>query len=102
MLIPLRQLLEDSSAQLPKDQPVVVHCQSGGRSARRRRRSCRSQGYDAHNLSGGIQAWRSSQLDRPRHGRAKSQSTTCKQLKVSSVGRWPSLTTRLARCRPTG
>src|SRR5687767_603340 len=43
--------------QLPKDQPIVVHCQSGGRSARVTS-ALRQKGYDAVNLVGGIQAWR--------------------------------------------
>ena len=43
---------------LPKDQPVVVHCRTGGRSAVAVA-ALRLRGYDAHNLSGGILAWRS-------------------------------------------
>ena len=43
--------------QLPKDRPIVVQCQSGGRSARVTA-ALRQKGYDAVNLSGGIQAWR--------------------------------------------
>jgi adenylyltransferase/sulfurtransferase len=42
---------------LPKDRPIVVQCQSGGRSARVTA-ALRQKGYDAVNLSGGIQAWR--------------------------------------------
>ena len=45
-----------SSARIPKDQPVVVHCKSGGRSAIAVA-ILKVAGYDAHNLSGGIQAW---------------------------------------------
>ena len=47
-----------SSATIPKDQPVVVHCKSGGRSAIAVA-ILKVAGYDAHNLSGGIQAWES-------------------------------------------
>ena len=64
--IPLRQLPEQLGA-LPKDQPVVVHCQVGGRSALAVA-MLRSQGYDAHNLSGGIQAWEA--LDRSIDGKS--------------------------------
>ena len=55
LLIPLRQLpmrLKD----VPKGQPVVVHCKSGGRSAIAVA-MLKLKGYEAHNLSGGIQAW---------------------------------------------
>ena len=43
--------------QLPKDRPIVVHCQSGGRSARVTA-ALRQKGFEAANLTGGIQAWR--------------------------------------------
>ena len=56
VLIPLRQLMARAE-QLPKDRPVVVYCQSGGRSARAVA-ALRSQGFDAHNLVGGLIAWR--------------------------------------------
>ena len=56
MLIPMREL-QSNVKRLPKDQPIVVHCQSGGRSAHRCRDAARSQGFDARNLSGGIKAW---------------------------------------------
>ena len=55
LLVPLRQLASQLGA-LPKDQPVVVHCKSGGRSAIAVA-IMKVAGYDAHNLSGGIQAW---------------------------------------------
>lgn len=57
LLLPLRQL-PTKLGTLPKDQPVVVHCKSGGRSAIAVA-MLRVAGYDAHNLSGGIQAWES-------------------------------------------
>jgi adenylyltransferase/sulfurtransferase len=43
--------------ELPQDRPIVVQCQSGGRSARVAA-ALRQKGFDAVNLSGGIQAWR--------------------------------------------
>ena len=55
MLIPLREL-QSNVKRLPKDQPIVVHCQSGGRSAIAVA-MLRVQGFDARNLSGGIKAW---------------------------------------------
>jgi adenylyltransferase/sulfurtransferase len=55
MLIPLLQL-QSSIKRLPKDQPIVVHCQSGGRSAIAVA-MLKVQGFDARNLSGGIKAW---------------------------------------------
>ena len=56
LLMPLRQILTDPG-RLPKDTPIVVHCKSGGRSAIAAA-ALTLRGYDAHNLSGGIQAWR--------------------------------------------
>jgi adenylyltransferase/sulfurtransferase len=41
---------------LPKDQPIVVHCKMGGRSAQITAQ-LRAKGYDARNLTGGILAW---------------------------------------------
>jgi len=55
LLIPLGAL-QDRLAELARDRPVVVHCQSGGRSARAVA-MLRTRGYDAHNLTGGIRAW---------------------------------------------
>jgi molybdopterin/thiamine biosynthesis adenylyltransferase/rhodanese-related sulfurtransferase len=54
-LIPLRQL-QSHVKSLPKGQPIVVHCQSGGRSAVAVA-LLKVQGFDARNLSGGIKAW---------------------------------------------
>jgi rhodanese-related sulfurtransferase len=42
---------------LPRDRPVVVHCRTGGRSARAVA-MLRAKGIDARNLAGGIEAWR--------------------------------------------
>jgi molybdopterin/thiamine biosynthesis adenylyltransferase/rhodanese-related sulfurtransferase len=55
ILVPLRQL-QAHVKQLPNDRPVVVHCQSGGRSAIAVA-MLKVQGFDARNLSGGIRAW---------------------------------------------
>jgi adenylyltransferase/sulfurtransferase len=54
-LIPLRQL-QSQLKNLPKDQPIVVHCHVGGRSAIAVA-MMKVQGFDARNLSGGIKAW---------------------------------------------
>ncbi len=53
--IPLGQLVQ-RAAELPHDQPIVVYCHHGGRSARAVQ-WLREQGFDATNLSGGIDAW---------------------------------------------
>jgi sulfur-carrier protein adenylyltransferase/sulfurtransferase len=55
ILIPLGTL-QDNLEKLPADQPVVVHCKSGGRSARAVA-MLKAEGFDAHNLVGGIIAW---------------------------------------------
>jgi adenylyltransferase/sulfurtransferase len=55
VLIPLG-VLEDRLAEIPKDLPVVAHCQSGSRSARAAE-ILRRHGYQAYNLIGGIRAW---------------------------------------------
>ncbi|TAK10637.1 MAG: molybdopterin-synthase adenylyltransferase MoeB [Acidobacteria bacterium] len=54
-LIPMGQVLTHLDA-LPKDIPVVVHCKMGGRSAQVTAK-LRQLGFDARNLTGGIQAW---------------------------------------------
>ncbi|MEZ5316304.1 MAG: molybdopterin-synthase adenylyltransferase MoeB [Vicinamibacterales bacterium] len=56
ILIPLGTLM-DQLALVPGDRPVVVHCKSGARSARAVG-MLRARGYDAVNLSGGIDEWR--------------------------------------------
>jgi adenylyltransferase/sulfurtransferase len=55
ILIPLGSL-SGRLAELPADRPIVVHCQSGGRSARAAQMLC-AKGYEAYNLTGGILAW---------------------------------------------
>jgi len=54
-LIPLGDLRHHLPA-LPTDRPLVVHCKSGGRSARAVA-LLREHGFDARNLSGGLSAW---------------------------------------------
>ena len=55
MLIPMGQVAEKLEL-LPKDEPIVVHCKMGGRSAQITAQ-LRARGYDARNLTGGILAW---------------------------------------------
>ena len=59
VLIPLGQL-PDRAGELPTDRPIVVYCQSGGRSARAAA-LLRRLGREAHNLAGGYVAWRASE-----------------------------------------
>jgi adenylyltransferase/sulfurtransferase len=59
LLIPLGTL-QDNLDKLPADQPIVVHCKSGGRSARAVA-VLKAEGFDAHNLVGGILAWSESE-----------------------------------------
>lgn len=56
MLIPMGEVMSQLEV-LAKDRTIVVQCQSGARSARVTA-ALRAKGYDAVNLSGGIQAWR--------------------------------------------
>jgi rhodanese-related sulfurtransferase len=56
MLMPMGTVMAQLDA-LPQDKPIVVQCQSGGRSARVTA-ALRQRGFDAVNLTGGIQAWR--------------------------------------------
>jgi sulfur-carrier protein adenylyltransferase/sulfurtransferase len=58
VLIPLGTL-PGRLSEIPQNRPVVVHCLSGGRSARAAE-ILRTHGYEAHNLTGGIRAWLSS------------------------------------------
>jgi molybdopterin/thiamine biosynthesis adenylyltransferase/rhodanese-related sulfurtransferase len=55
LLIPLGTL-RDELGRLPTDRPIVVHCKSGARSANAVA-ILRAEGFDAHNLVGGILAW---------------------------------------------
>jgi sulfur-carrier protein adenylyltransferase/sulfurtransferase len=56
VLLPLGALPQRLD-QLPTDRPIVVHCKSGGRSAHATA-MLRAKGFDAHNLTGGIEAWK--------------------------------------------
>ncbi len=56
VLIPLGEL-EHRSGELPRDRRILVHCKSGGRSARAVNQ-LRALGFDdVWNISGGITAW---------------------------------------------
>jgi rhodanese-related sulfurtransferase len=61
ILIPLAQL-PFRMAEIPKGQPVVVHCKMGGRSAVAVG-MLKVAGFEAHNLKGGIQAWEKENSD---------------------------------------
>ena len=82
MLIPLGSCRPTSSS-LPKDQPIVVHCQSGGRSAIAVA-MLKVQGFDARNLSGGIKAWNGGHklASRPEHLQAELVSSARAAVKM--------------------
>jgi rhodanese-related sulfurtransferase len=48
--------LASRSEELPRDKPLVFQCRLGTRSAMASQ-AFRASGWDAYNLSGGIQAW---------------------------------------------
>jgi rhodanese-related sulfurtransferase len=48
--------LPPRAAEIDKDRPVVFQCRVGNRSAFATE-AFRNGGYDAYNMSGGIQAW---------------------------------------------
>lgn len=54
VLVPIAEL-ESRMSEVPRDHPVVVYCQSGGRSARATELLA-AAGYDVHDL-GGIGNW---------------------------------------------
>ena len=54
-LVPLGEL-SDASTTIDASAPVVFVCRSGARSAMATE-AFAGAGYDAHNLSGGLQAW---------------------------------------------
>ncbi|MEM6337760.1 MAG: rhodanese-like domain-containing protein [Bacteroidota bacterium] len=57
VLIPLKELpMRMDEIDGFKNQPVYVHCRSGGRSGQAAK-FLRSQGYDAYNVKGGMKAW---------------------------------------------
>jgi adenylyltransferase/sulfurtransferase len=54
-LVPVSRL-QSRIMDLPIDRPIVIHCQTGGRSTKAVT-MLRARGYDARNLAGGIKAW---------------------------------------------
>lgn len=66
-LVPLGEL-SGASATIDQDAPVVFVCRSGARSAMATD-AFAGAGYDAHNLTGGLQAWAAAGLPlEPEHG----------------------------------
>lgn len=56
VLIPLKEL-EKRFNELPKDKIIVAYCKSGKRSETAAK-FLQKKGFDAHNLKGGILAWK--------------------------------------------
>lgn len=56
LLIPL-PALHDALAQIPRDRPIVIHCQLGGRSARGAATLDAFGFDDVHEMTGGFAAW---------------------------------------------
>jgi rhodanese-related sulfurtransferase len=54
-LIPFDRL-KDEAASLPQDQPLVLYCRGGDRSAAAVQ-ALRASGYDAYSVEGGLLAW---------------------------------------------
>ena len=54
--VPLDQLQEDA-IEIPKDQPVVVYCHAGKRSAKAAEQMIQWGWQDVYNLSEGILGW---------------------------------------------
>jgi rhodanese-related sulfurtransferase len=48
--------LPSAAESIPRDRPVLFYCRSGNRSAMAAE-AFRQAGYDAHHLTGGIEAW---------------------------------------------
>ncbi len=48
--------LASEAETVDRDRPVVFHCRLGARSAMATQ-AFRGAGYDAHNMTGGLQAW---------------------------------------------
>ena len=48
--------LASQAETIDRDRPVVFHCRLGARSAMATQ-AFRAAGYDAHNMTGGLQAW---------------------------------------------
>lgn len=55
--LPLSRLASDYTS-LPRSQPIIAVCRSGGRSAQATM-ALRGAGYEVVNLAGGMQAWES-------------------------------------------
>lgn len=53
--IPLERLSAEAET-IDRDRPVVLYCRIGARSAMAVR-AFRASGYDAHNMTGGLEAW---------------------------------------------
>lgn len=53
--IPLERLASNAET-IPRDRPVVFHCRLGARSGMATQ-AFRAAGYDAYNMTGGLQAW---------------------------------------------
>jgi rhodanese-related sulfurtransferase len=48
--------LSEHADELPRDRPVIFYCRSGNRSSMAAQ-AFRQAGFDAHHLSGGLEAW---------------------------------------------
>ena len=53
--------LASEAETVDRDRPVVFHCRLGARSAMATQ-AFRAAGYDAHNMTGGLQAWADARL----------------------------------------
>jgi len=61
VLIPL-QVLSQNLSRLDKSKEIIVYCHTGSRSVEATK-LLRSQGFDAVNMTGGIEAWKREHLD---------------------------------------
>lgn len=53
--------LSEAAGSLDRDRPLVFYCRSGGRSAVATQ-AFRASGFDAHNMVGGLLAWKEKAL----------------------------------------
>jgi rhodanese-related sulfurtransferase len=53
--------LTDQAGSIPKDRPVIFYCRGGSRSGMAAE-AFRQAGYDAHNMDGGLSAWKEREL----------------------------------------
>jgi rhodanese-related sulfurtransferase len=58
--VPLEHLARRAET-IDRERPVVFHCRIGARSATATQ-AFRASGYDAHNMTGGLEAWAASGL----------------------------------------